>query len=451
MLLMNHIWLYIRQEDLAVEWEQLSDEGRDVSSLQKEYDLLRSSDLENSPEMQARARQLLDQAQSLPLREDYPFAEPSGLEEIRALRPSGPRRMTSYLPNEELLDRVHAAWLGRCSGNLLGKPVEGWLAGRIQGLLQDSQAYPLSGYFRSDISGDLLQKYSIGQADTFINNVSHAVEDDDLNYTVTGLAILDQHGPDFTPEDVANFWLWNIPVLRTCTAERIAYRNFSLLIPPPRSAVYRNPYREWIGAQIRADFWGYAALGDPERAAEYAWRDASISHIKNGVYGAMWVAAMLAAAPFVDGEREVIRVGLSEIPADCRLAADVLEVISWKDAGCSFDEAVSLVHKRWNEQNSHHWCHTLSNAQLVAVGLLWGETDFGRSICRAVQPGFDTDCNGATVGSIFGMMHGTKAIPEEWTSPLNDTLETGITGYRMVRISELARKGFDLFLKHRTS
>ncbi|MBW7938126.1 MAG: ADP-ribosylglycohydrolase family protein, partial [Candidatus Omnitrophica bacterium] len=113
--------------------------------------------------------------------------------------------------------------------------------------------------------------------------------------------------------------------------------------------------------------------------------------------------------------------------------------------------AVSLVHKRWNEQNSHHWCHTLSNAQLVAVGLLWGETDFGRSICRAVQPGFDTDCNGATVGSIFGMMHGTKAIPEEWTSPLNDTLETGITGYRMVRISELARKGFDLFLKHRTS
>ncbi|MBK7496859.1 MAG: hypothetical protein IPI28_16250 [Candidatus Omnitrophica bacterium] len=112
---MNHIWLYIRQEDLAVEWEQLSDEGRDVSSLQKEYDLLRSSDLENSPEMQARARQLLDQAQSLPLREDYPFAEPSGLEEIRALRPSGPRRMTSYLPNEELLDRVHAAWLGRCS------------------------------------------------------------------------------------------------------------------------------------------------------------------------------------------------------------------------------------------------------------------------------------------------------------------------------------------------
>lgn len=447
---MKHSWLYLEQKDLITEWEQLQDEGCDVTSLQSEYNLLRSSDLENDPEIQARGLRFLEAAQSLPLIKDYPWEEPSDLESIRALRPPGPRQITSHLPNEVLLDRVHAAWSGRCAGNLLGKPVEGWLIERIHGLLKETQAFPLSRYFRSDLSRELIQKYEVDPTGTFINNISHAVEDDDLNYTVTGLAILDQSGPDFTPEDVADFWLWNLPILRTCTAERIAYRNLSQLIPPPQSATYRNPYREWIGAQIRADFWGYAALGNPEKAAEFAWRDASISHIRNGIYGAMWVAAMLAAAPFVDGVREVLQVGLSEIPARCRLAADVQEVISWKDAGHSFDEAVSHLHQRWDEKNSHHWCHTLSNAQAVTIGLLWGDTDFGHSICRAVQPGFDTDCNGATVGSIFGMMHGTEALPEYWTTPLNDTLETGITGYRMARISELARKGFDLFLRYRT-
>jgi hypothetical protein len=50
----------------------------------------------------------------------------------------------------------------------------------------------------------------------------------------------------------------------------VAYRNFVQAIEPPESAVFRNPCREWIGAQIRADFYRYAALGRPEFAVELA-------------------------------------------------------------------------------------------------------------------------------------------------------------------------------------
>ena len=81
--------------------------------------------------------------------------------------------------------------------------------------------------------------------------------------------------------------------------------------------------------------------------------------------------------------------------------------------------------------------------------LLWGEGDYETSICRAVEACFDTDCNGATIGSIFGMMHGAKALPGKWIGPLNDRLETGIAGYHLVRISELASEGFEIYRQYR--
>jgi hypothetical protein len=115
--------------------------------------------------------------------------------------------------------------------------------------------------------------------------------------------------------------------------------------------------------------------------------------------GEMWAAAMLASAPFVKNAREAIKAGLEEIPEKSRLTEAIHDVIGWCDEGIDFEAAIRRVHERWDETWGHHWCHTISNAQIVAIGLLWGEEDFEKSICRAVQACFDTDCNGATVGS----------------------------------------------------
>ena len=49
-----------------------------------------------------------------------------------------------------------------------------------------------------------------------------------------------------------------------------------------------------------------------------------------------------------------------------------------------------------------HGVHTVNNALVVIGSLIFGETDFHQSICRAVEGGWDTDCNGATSGSIVG-------------------------------------------------
>ncbi len=442
-------WLYVNRADLAVEHEQLLDEGKDVSALESEFQLLAQLDLDNDLSFQPRVNALLDAASTLPVRSDFPFDEPSDLAGIRRARPDGQRTFGRSLSDEELADRVLGAWSGRCAGCLLGKPVEGWRSYIMWPYLNEMGHFPLSNYFRSDVPDTLYTRYGIDRNRAYVDRVSHMPEDDDTNYTVTGLAVMKKYGKDFQPKDVAQFWLDNIPITHCCTAERVAYKNVVNLIQPPASAAFRNPYREWIGAQIRADFFGYAALGNPELAAEFAWRDASISHIKNGIYGEMWVAAMLAAAPFVSDMRKVIDIGLSEIPRASRLAADIRQIMVWHDEGIDYEEAIARIHKRWNEDNPHHWCHTNSNAQIVAMALLWGEGDYEKSICRAVQACFDTDCNGATVGSIFGMMYGVKALPDKWIGPLNDGLETGLAGYHFVRISEIAKEGFEIYKRIR--
>ena len=433
---MKNVWLYISKKDLETELLQLKDEGKDIKKVLPKFKKLLK--VKDEMHYQKEFGALLDATIKLPILKGYKYHEPSDLAGIKKARPPYRFKKTRKISSKEQYDRVYGAWLGRCAGCLLGKPVEGIMRGTLEEYLLGINNFPLKNYIKS--VPKMLKKVKREDNAYFINKVDHMVEDDDTNYTVTGMVVMKKHGKDFTPANVANFWMGNIPLLHTCTAERVAYRNFSMEIDPPASASYRNVYREWIGAQIRADFFGYVALGDPAKAAEYAWRDASISHVKNGIYGEMWVAAMLAAAPFSDDPLEVIHAGLNEIPACCRLAEDIKEVINWYFEGSNYREAIIRVHKRWDEKKGHDWCHTNSNAQIVVLGLLFSEMDFEKGICRAVEACLDTDCNGATVGSIMGMMLGARSLPKKWTAPLNDTLETGIAGYHLVKISDLAKE-----------
>jgi len=444
---LRNAWLWISAGDLDTELRQLEEEGREAAPLRSRFKRLIALGDEKLflPENQAKAGALLDEAQRLPMRKGYEFEEPSDLAGIRRLRPRGPRRFRSTLSDRALLDRVTGAWLGRCVGCLLGKPCEGVRTHDLWPFLKLTGQFPVSDYIRFGVKGKAAKQYPHLVRRAWCDDIDHMPIDDDTNYTTTGYLVIKQHGADFTPADVAQFWMVNLPLLATCTAERVAYRNFALQIQPPASASWRNPYREWIGAQIRADAFGYLCLGDPERAAEFAWRDACISHVKNGIYGEMFVAAMLAAAPYCDDPAVLVQVGLSEVPQTSRLARDIAEVCDWYRAGLSYDDAVACIHEKWDEKVRHDWCHTNSNAAIVAVGLLWGDGDFARSICRAVQPCFDTDCNGATVGSIVGMMLGAKALPAKWTGKLHNTLKTSLKGHETVEITRIAQDTFDLF------
>jgi ADP-ribosylglycohydrolase len=446
-------WYYLILAPYEAEFEkrQCIDEGRDFSSVAQEYDALIKNDMFDQA-VQSAMQAMLDKTINLPMRSDYPYIEPSDLAGICRQRGKSPKLPSFGLTPQQLKRKLHGAWLGRCCGCLLGKPLECYKRKTQEGYLKDTGQWPLSYYPHLDETAREKHHISANSADAMFENLKGFMPaDDDTNYTVIGLNILKQYGRDFKPVDVANYWLINVPMFWTCTAERIAYRNFANLILPPDSATYRNIYREWIGAQIRADFFGYVCPGNPELAAEFAWRDASISHVKNGIYGEMWVAAMLAASFVTDDLLRIIEAGLSQISAKSRLHESIRIVIDWYHAGVTIEEAHDRIHNEWDENTNYGWVHTISNAMIVASALLWGKNDYGKTICYAVQAAMDTDCNGATAGSIIGAVLGSDGIDAKWSDPINDTLQTTITGYNRVKISALADETIELIDKYKTN
>jgi len=430
---------------LEIERRQCVEEGRDIAPLEQEFEELTALDLLREENI-SRAEALLDAAQVLPLKPGYPFREPSDLEGIRRERPAAVALPPKRLTDAALKEKALGAWNGRAAGCLLGKPAEGRKSAQIEKYLQAQNRWPLDRYFSLAASQELAREcgFNTGWKGLFEEGITCMVEDDDTNYTATGLAIVETWGRDFTPDHVARFWLQNIPIFHVCTAERVAYKNLADCVPPPESASFRNCYREWIGAQIRADFFGYVNPGNPELAAEFAWRDACISHVKNGIYGEMWAAAMIAAAYVTDDAEEAIRAGLAQIPGKCRLAEGVSRILAQRRDGLTYEETIADLRTRWDEYKAHDWCHTISNAEIVAIALLWGDKDFGKTICMAVTPGFDTDCNGATAGSVLGMILGARNLPDYWIKPLNDTLLTGVAGYHKVSLTAMADKTVEL-------
>jgi ADP-ribosylglycohydrolase len=165
-----------------------------------------------------------------------------------------------------------------------------------------------------------------------------------------------------------------------------------------------------------------------------------VSHVKNGVYGEMLFAAMIARAAASSDMDDIVRKGLDEIPEKSRLAEGIQRVIGWHKQGVGREDALAKVHGLYDERFPHGWCHVISNAMICIVSLLWGENDLEKTIGIAVSAGFDTDCNAATAGSVVGMIQGAAALPEKWIKPLNNKVKSGIDGFGLVEISGLAER-----------
>jgi ADP-ribosylglycohydrolase len=389
------------------------------------------------PETLSAGREALEaclaQLKSLPKDAELAMQEPDDLATIRALRPPGPRRLWPAFDADIYHDKLAGALLGRMAGCTLGAPVEMWPIEKMRALAEENrQPFPPTDYWRRVPEPQAL-RYGVSPRQAYTRGGMAGVPvDDDITYTLLGLLIAEDHGPDFATEDVGRAWLAYLPY--ACTAEEVALANLKNGIPALQAAIQDNPYREWIGASIRADPWGYMAPGWPERAAEMAYQDAYLSHRRQGIYGEMFFAAAIAAAFHTDDPVEALRIGLTEIPHQSTLAQAVRWALEISPRIQNFQEARDAVDARFEGMSR---VHTVNNACLTVWGITLGGTDFSRVIGETVAMGLDNDCTAATAGSLVGTVVGQAGVSDHWHAHFNDTIHTYLIGRESFSIRDV--------------
>ena len=338
---------------------------------------------------------------------------------------------------DTLEDRIRRAWQGRISGCQLGKPVErmsmreGYAA--LRAYLDSVGAIPLRDYIDyregANVQRECCREY-----------LSRSEPDDDINYSMLALLMLERHGAALTTNDVARTWLRLLPAGKTYTAERAAYATlmsrgaewFAEGADPGFDVTdcADNPFNDWIGAQIRADVYGWVCPGQPSLAAQLATQDAALSHRGDGIYGAVFVAA-LGAALATNTPKEALDLALAEIPADSKAALAVN--LGFRLAGDP--DGGAQIRERYTELSP---VHTLNNLALVVWALYSHLEDFTAAIGDVVAAGLDTDCNGATVGALWGLQG--DAIPAHWTAPWQGRVAFSLAGYDEVSLDQLVER-----------
>ncbi|HYP45090.1 MAG TPA: ADP-ribosylglycohydrolase family protein [Propionibacteriaceae bacterium] len=436
---------WVQPEDLLLhELSQSRAEGVDVTDVEQRWLAAAPGSLEPpvggtgerraTPEQRRLAEQLLDEL-------DVRVAPPDPRHPESLLDIEAAWAVTAPSPpGQDLLERLTGAWLGRAAGCLLGKPVEKLPRAGIYALASATGNWPLCSYFTAvglDAATAAAWPWNRRSATTSLaENIDGMPEDDDLNYPMLNLGLLEAHGAALDTEQIAIAWLADLPAARTFTAERAAYRNLLQAMPLAEVARRRNPYREWIGALIRGDVFGWVYPGDPSAAARLAWRDARLSHTRNGAYGELWVAALTSSSLVGADVDEVLATAAQIVPPRSQLAEAIAFGTELGRRERGLDSKLDALHERYGHL---HWVHTLNNAAAIACALSGSGGDFTAGIGLAVMAGWDTDSSAATVGAVLGALLGRDGLPASWVDPLDNRIDTSLPG-GPVHIDELAAR-----------
>jgi hypothetical protein len=316
------------------------EQGYDIEGLQDELDNLPDS----YDELVKFTKNLLN----LKIRKDWSYIEPSSINDILyEMDPSRPKGQITEIDYEDSSKRVEAAFIASLCGCILGKPLEQKFTGHeIRKALEEINEWPMSDYISKDIE-NVLPKVHTSFPETAREFINYVAPDDDINYTIMGMLILEKFGADFTHENMKELWIKHLPIGTTFGPEntkllksgielKIDGRDRSAFLakgpngsenilptdkPEDLIDVFNdilNPGDELCGAAIRADAYGYAYPGNPAMASELACRDASFTHNRTGVYGTMFIAAVISCAQIMEDRDEIIETALKFVPQKSR-------------------------------------------------------------------------------------------------------------------------------------
>lgn len=308
-------------------------------------------------------------------------------------------------------DKVMGCWAGKNIGGVLGAPFEG--------------------------------KRQLNEVDFYTQDLTMGPPpNDDLDLQIVFLAAVERYGRNVNASILGEYWLSYI--IPNWVEYGQGKANLRCGLTPPMSGYVDNEYRNSCGCFIRSELWACLCPGQPELAARYAYEDGIVDHAGEGVYGEVFFAAMQSAAFVESDPQALLRVGLSYIPADCAVARAVRQAMDCHRQGVSLPEARRRIHnaapgtfgiqgvaldelpQAGNEgmEIGAPGFDAPENVAFAVAGWLYGQGDFGQSLCAANAFGEDTDCTCASLGATLGIVLGASRLPERWTAPLGDQIAT---------------------------
>lgn len=309
--------------------------------------------------------------------------------------------------SEAFAEQIRAGWLSQLIGGAMGTMVEGYTHDNLKKAFGD-----VRGYLR--------------EPNTY---------NDDITFELAFLDAFSEKGYDITSRDIALSWVGLIPC--GWSAEELAIRNIKNGSFPPESGTFRNPFNEWIGAQMRAGICGMAAPGNPALAASLAWRDGEVSHANNGILGEVFNAVMTSMAFTEKDILKILSSAIDLIPKD----SEYYSVISFAWECCrkytTWQEALRECQEKYQRYN---WIHAYPNACCEIIALYYGKGDFLETLHIITMCGIDVDCNAGMIMPILAIQQGMGIIPKELIHPAFERLDTYMRGkFRSISMDELVR------------
>lgn len=294
------------------------------------------------------------------------------------------------LNSKTFFDKVYGCWLGKNCGGTLGAPLEKAFG----------EPDPFDIWWYPELK-------------------EGGIPNDDLEMQLIWLKALEEVGPDLKAADLALYWLDHIGY--NWDEYGLNKTNLRLGLVPPVSGNYNNWFKDCMGCPIRSEIWACIAPGMPSVAVRYAYEDAICDHAGGeSVFGELFNTAIESAAFLISDREQLLDIGLSYVPPWSKTAQAILAARASYEAG----EDWKIARKRVLEATPHYNAqYSPINMGFQVIGWLYGE-EFGDAICKAVNCGYDTDCTGATLGSILGIIAGRDGLPSKWTQPLGEDIST---------------------------
>jgi len=292
------------------------------------------------------------------------------------------------ISREAFRDKVFACWMGKNIGGTLGAPYE---------CLRHTHA---------------LEYYDPVP--------DKSAPNDDLDLQLIWLKLLEDEGIDPPLPAFAEYWSRHAASYPP-NEYGFFMRNYSRGLRPPVAGCFENYFVDEMGSPIRSEIWACLHAGDPQSAARMAWKDSALDHAGGeGACGEMFWAAVEAAA-FVESDPMVlIRLGLNMIPLSSHIARSIREAVWCHENGLTWGQARERIATRFGHIQP---CNAVPNHGFIILGWLYGR-DFGDRLCKAVNCGYDTDCTGATLGALLGILEGAAGIPPRWREPIGTAIVT---------------------------